>query len=143
MVYLFASCAFPALVIVFLCFASRSRCFVVLKHWFSTIKHFFNVKTFIAILWFGLGTVNTLIRSKHYFSIRVLILSAMVKNCRGYLEHGKHDYRQALSYHTEAIELKCKDDKINAKHYFDRSHMHIHLGKSTRLSFSNFLLKWV
>ena len=67
--------------------------------------------------------------------MRVLILSAKVKYLKGELEHEKEDYEKALSYYTEGLELKCKDDKINAKLYLRRSHSHNHLGELTRLFF--------
>ena len=65
--------------------------------------------------------------------MRVLILSANVKYLKGDLEHKKKDYEKALSYYTEGLEVNCKDDKINAKLYFGRSHSHNHLGELTRL----------
>ena len=67
--------------------------------------------------------------------MRVLILSAKVKYLKGNLEHTKKDYEKALSYYTEGLELKCKDDEINAKLYSWRSHSHNHLGELTRLFF--------
>ena len=44
-----------------------------------------------------------------------MILSALVKYFKGELEHRREDYRKALSFYTEGIELKCKDEKMNAK----------------------------
>ena len=58
-----------------------------------------------------------------------------MKCLKGELEHDKKDYGKALSYYTEGIELNCKDDEINAKLYFRRSHSHNHLGELTRLFF--------
>ena len=84
-------------------------------------------------LWFVLTTVNTSISSKNYFLIRVLILSALVKYFKGTLEHKRKDYRKALSFFTEGIELKCKDDETNVILYSSRSHLHSHLGKLTLL----------
>ena len=53
---------------------------------------------------------------KNYFPIHVLILSARVR--KEELEHDKNDYRKALSYYTEGIELKCKDEKENKRQTF-------------------------
>ena len=69
--------------------------------------------------------------SKNYFSIRGLILSAKAQLLKGEVEHGKDDFREALSCYTEGIELKCKDDKLNAKLYLRRAHSHGHLGELT------------
>ena len=73
--------------------------------------------------------------SKNYFSTCALILSARVQYLKGNLEHDKNDLRQALSCYTEGIELKCKDDKLNANLYLMRAHSHMHLGELTRLVF--------
>ena len=86
-----------------------------------------------SLVWFNDSQhVNKL---KKLLSIRVLILSATVKYLKGELEHNKKDFRKALSYYTEGIELKCKNDKLNAKLYYRRSHSHLHLGELTRLFF--------
>ena len=69
--------------------------------------------------------------SKNYFSIRVLILSAKAQLLKGEVEHDKKDLGEALSFYTEGIELQCKDDKLNAKLYFRRAHLHSHLGELT------------
>ena len=46
----------------------------------------------------------------------LLILSARVKCLKGELEHDKDDYqRKVWIYYTEGIELKCKDEKMNAE----------------------------
>ena len=67
--------------------------------------------------------------------MRVLILSAIGKYVKGDMEREKNDYEKALSYYTEGIELKCKDDETNGTLYFRRSHSHNHLGELTRLFF--------
>ena len=59
----------------------------------------------------------------------------MVKFFKGILELNREDYRKAISYWTEGIELRCKDDKINAPLYYLRFCLHRCLGKLTRLSF--------
>ena len=56
-----------------------------------------------------------------------------MKYFKGDLEHEREDYRKALSFYTEGIELKCKDEKMNARLYLSRSHLHSHLGKLTLL----------
>ena len=69
--------------------------------------------------------------SKNYFSIPVLILSAKAQLLKGEVQHDKKDFREALRFYTEGIELQCKDDKLNAKLYFRRAHSHRHLGELT------------
>ena len=57
-----------------------------------------------------------------------------MKYCKGELEHKRGDYRKALSFYTEGIELKCKYEYMNAQLYLKRSHSHSHLGKLDRKS---------
>ena len=91
-------------------FLSFRFAFSLLYYCFNTIEQYFNAKTLLRPLWFGLSTVNKLKSSKTYFSVRILILSARVKCLKGELEHDKDDYR----YYAERIALKCKDEKMNA-----------------------------
>ena len=58
-----------------------------------------------------------------------------MKYLKGELEHNREDYRKALSYYTEGIGLKCKDDEINAKLYSGRSHSYDHLGEFSQMFF--------
>ena len=57
----------------------------------------------------------------------------MVEFSKGNIEEHKKDFRQAISCYTEGTELKCKDDKLNAKLYFRRAHSHRRLGELTQL----------
>lgn len=70
--------------------------------------------------------------STNYSSIRVLILTATAHLLKGEVEHEKKDFRNALSCYTDGIGVKCKDDALNAKLYFEKAHQHHHLGKFTR-----------
>ena len=51
-----------------------------------------------------------------------------------YLEEGNKDYRRkeardAVSFYTQGIQVKCKDDVLNAKLYSNRATAHFYLGK--------------
>ena len=89
------------------------------------------------LVWFS---DNTYISSKNSFSICLSILSALTEFFKGEIEHDKNDFRQAISFYTEGIELKCRDDKLNAKLYFWRAHSNGHLGELTQLSIFCFTL---
>ena len=41
----------------------------------------------------------------------------------------KHDFVKAINLYTEGIEVKCKDEDLNAKLYNNRALVHYHLGK--------------
>ena len=41
----------------------------------------------------------------------------------------KHDLVKAINFYTEGIEVKCKDEDLNAKLYNNRASAHYHLGK--------------
>ena len=41
----------------------------------------------------------------------------------------KHDFVKAINLYTEGIEVKCKDEDLNAKLYNNRASAHYHLGK--------------
>ena len=41
----------------------------------------------------------------------------------------KHDFIKAINLYTEGIEVKCKDEELNAKLYNNRASAHYHLGK--------------
>ena len=41
----------------------------------------------------------------------------------------KDDHVKAIKLYTEGIELKCKDEDLNAKLYNNRASAHYHLGK--------------
>ena len=70
-------------------------------------------------------------RSTTYSPIRVLILTAIKLCTQGKLEDRKNNLRNALSCFTEAIELKCKFDTLNAELYSIRADIHICLGEFT------------
>jgi len=55
------------------------------------------------------------------------MLRAKAQLLKGEVEHDKNDFRKALSCYTEGIELKCTDDKLNAKLYLRRLQSHAHL----------------
>ena len=48
----------------------------------------------------------------------------------GSVEHGKGEFQKALSLFTQGIDVKCKDDKLNAQLYFARFKTHFSLGES-------------
>ena len=41
----------------------------------------------------------------------------------------KDDFVKAVNFYTEGIEVKCKDEDLNAKLYNNRASAHYHLGK--------------
>ena len=41
----------------------------------------------------------------------------------------KGDFVKAINLYTEGIEVKCKDEDLNAKLYNNRASAHYHLGK--------------
>jgi len=48
----------------------------------------------------------------------------------GDAEHDKGEIQNALIFYTQGIDVKCKEDQLNALLYFKRSKLHFHLGES-------------
>ena len=46
----------------------------------------------------------------------------------GSVEHDKGEFQKALSLFTQGIDVKCKDDKLNAHLYLARCTTHVSLG---------------
>ena len=50
--------------------------------------------------------------------------TAQVYQGLGNVEHDRGKFQKALSFFTQGIDVKCKDDKLNAQLYFARSNTH-------------------
>ena len=61
------------------------------------------------------------------------VITAYAQLYKGDVEFKKNEFKKALSFYTEGIDVKCKDDRLNAMLYFSRSNMHRRLGEFTRL----------
>ena len=48
----------------------------------------------------------------------------------GDAEFAKKEFKNAISFYTQGIDVKCKDDQLNVKLYLDRSLSQVSLGKS-------------
>ena len=119
----------PKSITAWSCVFSRAcQRFLVFRIAFLLLYCLKTLLTFVVttLVWFS---DNTYISSKSYFSMHAFILSARAQLLKGEAEHGKNDFRKALSCYTEGIELKCKDDTLNAKLYYKRAQLHhYHLG---------------
>ena len=56
--------------------------------------------------------------------------TAQVYNLLGAAEHNKGEFQNALSLITQGIDVKCKDDRVNARLCFNKSTTHYVLGES-------------
>ncbi|XP_020610005.1 uncharacterized protein LOC110048571 [Orbicella faveolata] len=56
--------------------------------------------------------------------------TAQVYKELGEVEYDKGEFQNALSLFTQVIDVKCKDDQLNAQLYFARSNTHSALGES-------------
>ena len=112
------------------------------SHWFIVLLTFIET----SLVWFSysqhLNKLKTLRKknSSTYSLICVLIFSARAQLLKGRIEYEKGDFRNALSCYTEGIELKCKDDELNASLYLARLLSHKQLGEFTRLFVFRFSL---
>ena len=67
--------------------------------------------------------------------VRLVIHSVPTETAEVYKELGdvaraKKELQNALSLFTQGINVKCKDDQLNAQLYFARSRTHSSLGES-------------
>ena len=60
--------------------------------------------------------------------ILVSVIAETSKNAGNDAFH-KDDFVKAINLYTEGIEVKCKDEDLNAKLYNNRASAHYHLGK--------------
>ena len=70
-----------------------------------------------------IGLVHLVIRS-------VPTETAQVYKELGEVEYDKGEFQNALSLFTQGINVKCKDDQLNAVLYSQRSYSHFSLGES-------------
>ena len=56
--------------------------------------------------------------------------TAQVYKELGNVEHDKGEFQKALSLFTQGIDVKCKDDNLNAQLFFARSGTRYSLGES-------------
>ena len=56
--------------------------------------------------------------------------TAQVCKDQGNVEHDKGEFQKALSLFTQGIDVKCKDDNLNAQLYLARFNTHYSLGES-------------
>jgi len=68
--------------------------------------------------------------------IRGLNLTARTLRIKGEIQEKKNDLTNALSCYTEGIEVKCKEDNLNARLYWMRYWIHQLLGEFKRLQYS-------
>ena len=48
----------------------------------------------------------------------------------GDAELAKEEFQNALSFYTQGIDVKCKDDQLNVELYLARSRLQVSLGES-------------
>ena len=60
-----------------------------------------------------------------------LLISAIAEdyNQDGDARLNKNDFDNALEFYTRGIELKCKDDQLNATMYTNRARVHFCMGR--------------
>jgi len=56
--------------------------------------------------------------------------TAQVYKELGEAAQDKKEFQNALSFFTQGIDVKCKDDQLNAQLFFARSRAHIFEGES-------------
>ena len=73
----------------------------------------------------------------NYLSISALFITSteQVDKEEGNSDHKKKEFRNALGFYTKHIDVKCKDDLLNAIFYGNRATAHFVLGEFTRLFF--------
>ena len=67
-------------------------------------------------------------RIRNSFCIFISVTAENHKNA-GNDAFRKDDFVTAINLYTEGIEVKCKDEDLNAKLYNNRASAHYHLGK--------------
>ena len=68
------------------------------------------------------------VTGKTLFAFLFAVIAETSKNAGNDAFH-KGDFVEAVNLYTEGIELKCKDEDLNAKLYNNRASAHYHLGK--------------
>lgn len=70
------------------------------------------------------------IRLVHLVIRSVPTETAQVYKELGEVERDKGEFQNAISFFTQGIDVKCKDDQLNFKLYFARSNIHRRLSES-------------
>ena len=78
------------------------------------------------LLWLSL--IHTVRTQNHTVCIFISAIAETHKNA-GNDAFLKGDFVKAINLYTEGIEVKCKDEDLNAKLYNNRASAHYHLGK--------------
>ena len=77
------------------------------------------------------------VTGKTLFAFLFAVIAETSKNAGNDAFH-KGDFVEAVNLYTEGIEVKCKDEDLNAKLYNNRASAHYHLGKvSFKLTLRN------
>ena len=63
------------------------------------------------------------------FSLIIISAIAETRKKTGNDAFHKDDFNKAINLYTEGIEVKCRDEDLNAKLYNNRATAHYHLGK--------------
>ena len=86
------------------------------------------------VLWLSL--IHNGRTQNHSVSIFISAIAGTHKNA-GNDAFSKHDFVKAINLYTEGIEVKCKDEDLNAKLYNNRASAHYHLGKVSFIYYIN------
>ena len=78
------------------------------------------------VLWLSL--IRTSRTQNRSVCIFISAIAEIHKNA-GNDAFSKHDFINTINLYTEGIEVKCKDEDLNAKLYNNRASAHYHLGK--------------
>ena len=78
------------------------------------------------LLW--LSPIHTVRTQNHTVCIFISAIAETHKNA-GNDAFLKGDFVKAINLYTEGIEVKCKDEDLNAKLYNNRASAHYHLSK--------------
>lgn len=65
-----------------------------------------------------------------FFLILFLLAKAEVFKNEGNDEYRKKNFTNAIHFYTEGIQVKCKDEELNAKLYSNRATANFYLGEN-------------
>ena len=85
-------------------------------------------------LFYFFGLCSFTYEKNTIFSLTIISAIAETRKKAGNDAFHKDDFNKAINLYTEGIEVKCRDEDLNAKLYNNRASAHYHLGKVSFIS---------
>ena len=85
-------------------------------------------------LFYFFGLCSFTYEKNTIFSLTIISAIAETRKKVGNDAFHKDDFNKAINLYTEGIEVKCRDEDLNAKLYNNRASAHYHLGKVSFIS---------